>query len=157
MATNIQPILQDINWIDVTDPTPGEMQQLSQQYGLNEHIVRDCMQPEHLPKYEFVEDVHFLILRYYARPSDKRVTTIQDQTNKIAIFFTSHFFITIHKSELTFLELLKRQAARGKWDTTADVLLQVCWQTLETFEEPGKPTGSHRYGQIDPFACRFVL
>jgi len=40
------------------------MDKLSKDYGLNNHLVRDCMEPAHLPKYDIVDDVHFLILRY---------------------------------------------------------------------------------------------
>ncbi len=60
-----------IKWIDVLDPSVAEMEELSKKYGLNHHTARDCMQPEHLPKYEFVDDVHFLILRFYSHESDQ--------------------------------------------------------------------------------------
>jgi magnesium transporter len=62
------------------------------------------MQPEHLPKYEFVDDVHFLMLRFYAHTIDSQNATIQELTNKIAIFYTERFIITIHKAEAPFLE-----------------------------------------------------
>ncbi len=73
------------------------MEELSKQYGLNHHTVKDCLEPEHLPKYESDNDVHFLILRFYAHQFDKRLATIQELTNKIAIFYTDDFLITIHK------------------------------------------------------------
>src|SRR4051812_43909802 len=100
-----------VRWIDVTDPSASEMERLSHEYGLNENIVRDCMQPEHLPKYEFVDGVHFLILRFFNRTPGRRVDTIKDLTNKIAIFYTDGFLITIHKSEASFLDTLHRKHA----------------------------------------------
>ncbi len=79
-------ICEGIIWIDVADPSTQEMDKLSKDYGLNNHLVRDCMEPAHFPKYDIVDDVHFLILRYYNHGSSSRLTTIQELTNKIAIF-----------------------------------------------------------------------
>ena len=73
-----------IKWIDVLNPLQKEMQQLSDEYKLNPHTVLDCMQPEHLPKYELVDDVQFLILRFFAKDAGKPIATIQELTNKIA-------------------------------------------------------------------------
>ncbi len=84
-------ICEGIIWIDVADPSAQEMDKLSKDYGLNNHFVRDCMEPAHLPKYDIVDDVHFLILRYYNHGSSGRLTTIQELTNKIAIFYSDKF------------------------------------------------------------------
>jgi magnesium transporter len=137
MSRKEQIICEQIKWIDVTDPSNQEMQELSTEYNLNQYIVRDCMQPEHLPKYEFVDDVHFLILRFYARSFDKRIVTIQDLTNKIAIFYADHFLITIHKSEATFLDIIRKKiVAPGKCASTSELLAQITWHSLETYDEP---------------------
>jgi magnesium transporter len=137
MPTNIYPICDGINWIDVINPTANEMQQLSEEFNLNQHTVRDCLQPEHLPKYEFVDDVHFLILRYYAHAFDKQLATIQDLTNKIAIFYTDNFLISIHLTEISFLDLLRKKfIANGKCSSVSDLLTRLAWNVLETFEEP---------------------
>ncbi len=102
MASKDHEVCEGINWIDVMHPSFSEMEELSKQYGLNHHIVRDCLQPEHLPKYEFVDDVHFLILRFYAHESDKRMATIQEFTNKIAIFYTDQSLSLFIKRKLRF-------------------------------------------------------
>lgn len=137
MAKKEVNICEGIEWVDITDPSLEEMEALSQQYGLNNHIVRDCLQPEHLPKYEFVDEVHFLILRFYIHQTDKRMATIQSLTNKIAIFYTKDFLITIHKSETPFLEVIHRNyVSKGKCTTTTSVLNRIVWNALETFDEP---------------------
>jgi len=43
-------ICEGIIWIDVAEPSTQEMDKLSKDYGLNNHLVRDCMEPAHLPK-----------------------------------------------------------------------------------------------------------
>lgn len=137
MAINKDLICTEVFWIDVLNPTPQEMQELSETYELNEHTVRDCLQPEHLPKYEYVDDVHFLILRFYAHVFDKRLATIQDMSNKLAIFYSDNFLITIHKADVPFLGVIrKRFVAPGKCASVSDVLMRITWNALETFDEP---------------------
>jgi magnesium transporter len=137
MSRKEQIICDEIKWIEIIDPSAAEMKDLSKEYNLNQNIVRDCMQPEHLPKYEFVDDVHFLILRFFAHTFDKRIVTIQDLTNKIAIFYANHFIITIHKSDAKFLEVLRsKYVATGKCNSTTQLLAQIAWHSLETYDEP---------------------
>jgi magnesium transporter len=137
MAKKEQQICEDVAWIDVSEPTVVEMEELSIKYGLNNHIVRDCMQPEHLPKYEFIDDVHFLILRFYSHNPDKRLATIQDLSDKIAIFYTDQFILTIHKSAAPFLDVVRRKyVGSGRCSNTTSVLSRIVWQALETYDDP---------------------
>ena len=128
-----------VKWIDVVSPSVPEMNELSQQYKLNQHSVRDCLQPEHLPKYEYDEEVnvHFIILRFYAHSSDSHIATIQDLTNKIAIFFNDEMIITIHRGETPFLEALPRRLNAVKRSLSATELIsRIVWQALETYDDP---------------------
>ena len=136
------PITEKINvngikWVDVVDPGVEEMSQLSLEFHLNEHTVKDCLEPEHLPKYEFDEEngVHFLILRYIAHAADKRISSIQELTNKIAIFFTDQTVITIHKTETPFLEIIARRAGKKSGSAT-ELVTKIIWQALESFDDP---------------------
>ena len=44
------------DWIDVSSPTDSEMSELATGFGLHEASVKDCMQPDHLPKYELFDN-----------------------------------------------------------------------------------------------------
>lgn len=136
MTRNEYPACSGTNWTDVLNPSKEEMQTLSEEYKLDEHIVRDCMEPEHLPKYELVDDVHFLILRFYAPDADKPVPTIQQLTNKIAIFYTDKFIITIHKEKLPFVENIVKNFATKKCSSITELVVKIIWHALETFDEP---------------------
>ena len=137
MARKDQPICEGINWISITDPSAVEMEELSSEYSLNQHIVRDCLEPEHLPKYEFVDDVHFFIIRFYARDPAKRNATIQDITNKIAIFYTDRFLITIHKSDIGFVKVIREKyVVTGRCSKPIHVVTRIIWNALETYEDP---------------------
>ena len=154
MPKKEQSICEGIQWIDIVEPTISEMEELSKEFNLNQNIVRDCMQPEHLPKYEFVDDVHFLILRFFAHTFDKRIVTIQDLTNKIAIFYADHFLITIHNSDAKFLDVLRHKfVATGKCHSTTQLLAQIAWQSLETYDEPANRLSE----QIDFYENQVML
>jgi magnesium transporter len=117
------------------------MEELSREFQLNQHTVRDCLQPEHLPKYEYDEDttVHFLILRFYSLEFNKSMATIQELTDKIAIFCTDNLLITIHKAATPFLEPIAKRYTNGNRDTTATELLsRIVWQALETYDNPAQ-------------------
>lgn len=137
MATKKQEVCKGVQWIDVLDPSQQEMDELAATYNLNSFTVRDCLQPEHLPKYEFVDDVHFLMLRFYAHTPNKQNATIQELTNKIAIFYTEGFIITIHKAEAHFLEIIcKRFVSTDRCDTTTSLLAKIVWWALESYDDP---------------------
>lgn len=126
-----------VKWLDIKNPSHKEMEELSVEYKLNELTVIDCMQPEHLPKYEFVDGVHFLILRFYSHTPDRRVASIQETTNKIAIFYSDDFLITIHKLDTPFLDLIKSKTDLKTTIThTTGLVAQIVWYSLETYDNP---------------------
>ncbi len=139
MAIKEKLVCNGLKWIDVSDPAVSEMEELSREYKLNQHTVRDCLQPEHLPKYEYDDEtnVHFLILRFYAHSSENHMPTIQELTNKIAIFCTDDLLITIHKCPTPFLDPIGRKFAAVTRNVTAtELLARIVWQALETYDEP---------------------
>ena len=132
-----QNVCQDVVWTDVVAPSVQEMDELASKYNLNPYTVRDCLQPEHLPKYEYADDVHFLILRYYSHQTNGHSATIQELTNKIAIFYTEAFLITIHVAEAPFLGAVHRKfVSPGRCTSTTSLLSRILWDALETFDEP---------------------
>ncbi|MES2649302.1 MAG: CorA family divalent cation transporter [Bacteroidota bacterium] len=133
MPQTEQPISEGLKWIDVTNPTPEEVILLANTYQLNRHIVEDCLQPEHLPKYEFVDDINFMILRYYACKEDCVISNIQELTNKIAIFYSESFIVTIHKMEVPFIETIRRSIR--KYASASGLVSKIVWFALETFDE----------------------
>jgi magnesium transporter len=143
-----------IKWIDVTKPTGEEMEELSSSYNLNQQLVRDCLQPEHLPKYEYDEEgrVHFLILRFYVHQSGKNVSSIQELTNKIALFYNKEILITIHVADTPFLDLIARRAVHNCQSATA-LLSKIIWEALETFEEPANRLSE----QLDIYESQVML
>jgi magnesium transporter len=121
-------------WIDVSNPTMEELEELGAKYKLHPSAVQDCMQPEHLPKYELIDDVHFIICRYYDADCAKNSDSIPELSRKIAIFFTKDFVITIHRKDFEQYEELKQKLSLN--NNAFDTVCKVVKSAFATYEEP---------------------
>ncbi len=145
----------NVEWIDVLAPTPEELQTLAIRYGIHPAFIADVLQPEHLPKYEPIGENAFIILRYYsAGKKDKEADTIQELTNKIAIFFTEQRVITIHRKEAPMVDELKKELIdSGKCRGTFHLLNRLVKAVLFTYEAP-----AHKLAEeIDYYEARTFL
>lgn len=106
-------------WLDVVLPTQEELQQLATTYAIHLTSIRDCLQPNHLPKYEKIGDVTFLITRGYDEKAPVHASNVLDLTRKVAIFKGTDFLITVHRVDLEYLA-----AIREKWQITAPETIQ---------------------------------
>lgn len=153
MKRKEQAVCGNKQWIDISAPDAAGMQSLSEQFRLNPHIVADCMQPEHLPKYDLVDGVNFLIIRFYAVARGQKASTIQDLTDKIAIFYTSDFLLTIHKAEVPYIEDLYQKRFPGGCSSIDEIVARLIWECLETYDEPAE----YLSDRIDVHESRVIL
>ncbi|MEJ8755603.1 CorA family divalent cation transporter [Pontibacter sp. H259] len=124
-------------WIDVENPSLEELQALAQQYGLHPSSVRDCLQPEHLPKYEIANDIVFIITRIFDTQAHLEADTIQELTNKVSIFYHEKFIITIHKHPVELIpEIVEKYVATGMVKSSASLLMRIVRAALRTFDDP---------------------
>ncbi len=90
-------------------PTAEQLDALSIERGLHPELVRDSLDPEHLPKFERVGELNFLILRAYplnAVSGDRVGDTVQELTQKIAVFYTNDWVLSLHRTPIRGLERL---------------------------------------------------
>ena len=124
-------------WIDITNPTKEELSEVALKYNFDRRLVEDSLQPEHLPKYEMINNIQFLIIRVYTSKASTDADTIQELTDKIAIFIDSAFIITIHRLEYNFIEeITNRHVHAGHCQTSYDVLQRIINKALLTYYEP---------------------
>jgi magnesium transporter len=129
-------------WLDLVHPTPEELGEVVRAHGLQPTAVKDCLDPEHLPKFEAFETHSFVILRAFDAESERTCGTVQELTRKLAIFSSPTFLITIHRTEqgwLTALEArLQAEAAgkAGKEGLPAYLLTQVLNGAVDTYLPP---------------------
>lgn len=124
-------------WIDITNPEKAELNEIATKYDLHKALVEDSLQPEHLPKFEMVGDTHFIILRVYSSIAPKEADTIQEVTDKIAVFIGTNFIITIHRRDYDFLHQIKTKYVDTRKSTTPYYLLfRIIYAALSSYEIP---------------------
>ncbi len=129
-------------WLDAVQPTEEELAGIAQEYGLHPTSVSDCLDPEHLPKFEQFESYTFVILRAFDEQANPVCATVQEMTRKIAIFYGPSFLITIHRKEQPWLTALEakfegsRQGGQGKEGRQAFILAQLVKGAVDTYLKP---------------------
>lgn len=125
------------DWIDLTAPTKSELSDVASRYGLHGALVEDCLQPDHLPKLEPVGDNQFVILRAFNESANEEADTIQEVTDKIAIFQGVDFIITVHRPAFSFLKTIKEEFVdKGKCPSTNHVLFRIFSQVVLSYDRP---------------------
>jgi len=129
-------------WIDMVQPTPAELEEIAKTYGLQSTSVGDCLDPEHLPKFEQFETYAFVIIRAFDERSERSCATVQELTRKVAIFSGQSFLITVHRTEQPWLSAIEtkfesEQAGRpGKEGLQTYILTQVLNGAIDTYLPP---------------------
>lgn len=128
-------------WVSLIDPTIREMAQVAVQYDLHSASVHDCLEPEHLPKFENVDDVSFIVLRAYDADSHKDGDNIQKLTNKIALFAGPNFLVTIHRKDHEYIKVLRnkwRVSHKNENNLSMMITSDLYEAILNTYESPTK-------------------
>ncbi len=125
-------------WIDVTAPTRAELQELAARHGLPATAVEDCLDPEHLPKYERFSDSIFLILRVFDAAAPGSAGTVQELTRKIALFLRGDAGLTVHRVDLPAIAAVReRFSGPAAEECTGTALLSALVKaTLDTYDKP---------------------
>ncbi len=131
---------QGFHWLDISDPNAEMLNQIAEKYELHPTSVQDCLQPEHLPKYEMINEVGFVVLRVYDPDCSAEADTVQELTRKIAIFYSDRFVITIHRREQPFLQALlekwRPKAGNDPHVTTEHILSSIVNEVVRSYEKP---------------------
>lgn len=142
------------DWIDVSNPTPDELRSIAEEYSLHSNSVQDCLQPEHLPKFEWIDDIVFIIARVYDHLSSRDADTIQDISNKVAIFVGAKFIITIHRGEQPFLDVIRtKYFDAGQCAVPNDLLIKVLYNVFQTYVTPSLSLET----ELDQLEAQIVL
>lgn len=138
VKTVIEKSAHGFSWIDIQMPTADELSGIASAYSLHENLVRDCLEPDHLPKYEKIGDSHFIIVRHFDREAHSGADSVQAMTRKIAVFYSHDYVIMIHRAEHAFLTCLEDSISfkQGNEISPFRVLCSIIGAALETYGEP---------------------
>jgi magnesium transporter len=106
---------------------------VSEKYALNHHNLHDCLEPDHLPKFEEGDPFTFIILRKVLDDKEKGAS-IHMLTTKIAIFFDEDTVVTIHRvPHPDIFPLCKQLIDAGKIVSIAGFLLKIIARVQQSF------------------------
>lgn len=126
-------------WIDLENPTIEELDDVVKQYNLQQSAVQDCLDPTHLPKYEEMEEVVFIVSRVYDPLSKPEDDTIQEVSRKISVFISRPYLITVHRSEQSLVSnLFAKYEAKGKCPDSSHILYQLLNGVLLSYIPPAE-------------------
>jgi len=124
-------------WIDISSPEKPDIQKVAEKFGLHEASVEDSMQADHLPKYERLKNYGFVIMRVYSVSRESEADTVQELTNKVAIFFSDTFIVTVHKFDWKELGKIDQDFVKsGECQNTFHLFNEIVRYGLMTFDAP---------------------
>lgn len=87
-------------WVRVEDPNEEELRQLRDDFGLEEDLLHDALDPNEVPRMEEEEGVVYVIVQAPFRSGSETMTTVP-----VLIAVGSDFVLTISKYRSEFLEV----------------------------------------------------
>ncbi|NGM64910.1 CorA family divalent cation transporter [Sphingobacterium sp. SGR-19] len=122
------------DWIDISEPTLQDFELLRSKYQLHEASIKDCLQIGQLPKIEEFENYHFLIIRSIPTKFDNFSDTLTEITERISVFFSDKFVITVHRGNIEYLEKLAGSFPLQKLNSSKLFINHLTSEALKTFE-----------------------
>ncbi|HNW72893.1 MAG TPA: CorA family divalent cation transporter [Bacteroidales bacterium] len=124
-------------WTDIVAPTEADMKKVSKTYNLHHYTLRDCLEPDHLPKSEELGNIRFIITRILLGKRNDSLHTIQQISTKLAIFYNDTFIITVHRLPQPFLETIRGVCTDpAKCLSTRELVTHILWHVLHSYDQP---------------------
>lgn len=124
-------------WLDIINPSEDELKKVSETYQLHQYTLRDCLEPDHLPKHEDLGDTQFIITRILSENQTIKAHTVQEISSKIAVFYNDSFIITIHRLPQAILEEIREKYLNtGKCHNTSELVIKIIWHVLHSYDKP---------------------
>nr|WP_315029684.1 CorA family divalent cation transporter [uncultured Chryseobacterium sp.] len=123
-------------WVDVEAPTPEDLKFLHERYEINNLLLEDTIDPNHLPKYEEDGSVKFFLLRESTELERKNLNTISDISTKIAIFLLGNTIITIHRMKTRSISETQKRISSSQQEVTPEkVALMIAILIMKSFDD----------------------
>ena len=123
-------------WLDIIEPSKQEFAEVAGKYNLHPALVNDCLEPDHLPKFERMQHYSFILFRICSKDDTPEVENAQDLTSTIAIFFCEKFILTIHLKKQSLFEQVIASMEEKMSSSSRELLNILIASCLTTYEEP---------------------
>lgn len=127
-------------WIDIESANKRDLDILHQKFNINEFMLEDTIDPNHLPKYEEDENLKFFLMRENTDLQRHNLNSISDITTKLAVFLVDDRIITIHRLKNSIVkEVLKEiQLYYGDEVTSEHIALELALKVLKSFDDEAR-------------------
>ncbi|QNS42020.1 magnesium transporter CorA [Chryseobacterium manosquense] len=124
-------------WIDVEAPTPEDLLFLHERYKINQLLLEDTIDPNHLPKFEQDDDVKFFLMRENTELERSHLNTISDISTKLGVFLIGNIIITIHRMKnRSIYELKKEILLPENQDINSErIALSLALKVMKSFDD----------------------
>lgn len=123
-------------WIDVEAPTADDLKFLHERYEINNLLLEDTLDANHLPKYEEDGSIKFFLLRESTEQERKNLNTISDISTKIGIFILDNLIITIHRMNTKSIINTKKQITNITDDINPEeIALMIALLIMKSFDD----------------------
>lgn len=124
-------------WIDVIAPEEEDLQFLHERYHINQFLLEDTIDPNHLPKYEEVGDVKFFLTRESTDLEKRTLNNMSDISSKLGIFLLPRLIITIHRTKSKSINEICAELNKEDLDTVSrdSLALRLALKIIKTFDD----------------------
>lgn len=130
----------DWEWLDVVAPTDEDLRFMHERYHINELLLEDTVDPNHLPKYEEVDQVKFFLTRESTDMERRTLNNMSDISTKLGIFLVPGLIITTHRSKSQSInEVFEELERENPIDLSRDGLaLRLALKIIKTFDDESR-------------------
>ena len=127
-------------WVDCEAPTPEDLQYLHEYYNINDLLLEDTTDPNHLPKFEQDQNVKFYLLRENTELERQSLNTISDISTKLGIFVIDKQIITVHRMRnRSIYELKKEIVSENEQEITpGQIALRLALKVLRSYDDESR-------------------
>ncbi|WP_312823468.1 CorA family divalent cation transporter [Epilithonimonas sp.] len=124
-------------WIDVTAPTEEDLQFLHERYHINYLLLEDTIDPNHLPKYEEVDNVKFFLTRESTELERRNLNSISDISSKLGIFLLPKLIITTHRVKSKSINEVCEELKKDNLENISrdKLALRLALKVMKTFDD----------------------
>jgi magnesium transporter len=93
----------NIVWVDVSDPTSKDFEDLAEEFGFHPLSLEDCQKAHQRPKVEEYQGYYFIVL-YEAELTDQ----LDLELRELNIFLGKNYLVTVHSQPIRAIETAER-------------------------------------------------
>lgn len=137
MAVTLLHETEYYQWIDILDMKQEDITEISKQYNINHLLLEDCIDPNHLPKFEDMEDLKFFLTRLNTSTERLSLNTISDVSTKLGIFLRDNLIVTVHRIENNAIKSIINQIKNDKFQNANPykIALELAKKIFISFDE----------------------